>query len=77
MSLTIPQTDPRRGTRLRRARGLWTMMEVATAADIPKSTFHDWAVHGLVPRPSTMLVRRKYYTTPEVEQILRLVEHWE
>jgi len=77
MSLTMPQTDPRRGTQLRRARGLWTMMEVASAASIPKSTFHDWATHGLLPRPSMKLVKRKYYTTPEVEHILRLVEHLE
>lgn len=77
MPHTMPRTDPRRGTQLRRARGLWTMMEVAAAASIPKSTFHDWATNGLLPRPSTMLVRRKYYTTPEVEQILRLVAHLE
>jgi predicted DNA-binding transcriptional regulator AlpA len=72
----IPTTDQRRGAQLRRARGLWTLLDVAVRVGIPKSTFHEWVMAGQLPQPSLTLPRRgshnprRYYSTAEVEQIM-------
>jgi len=75
--MDIPTTDPRPAARLRKRKGLYTLREVGAAAGMAPSTFHDLVSAGHLPAPSIVLVKRRYYTTPEVEQILRLVGHLE
>jgi len=75
--MEMPITDPRPRSQLRRARGLWTIMEVAAATGVPKSTLWDWIDTGNLPRPTLSLngYKRKYFTTKEVEQICEMVDH--
>jgi len=72
--ITIPTTDPRPASVLRKLKGLFTLREVGAAAGLAPSTFHDLVAAGRVPSPSIVLVRRRYYTATEAEQVLGMIQ---
>jgi len=72
--VNIPTTDPRPAAVLRKRKGLYTLREVGAAAGMAPSTFHDLVSAGHLPAPSLVLVRRRYYTATEAEQVLQMIQ---
>jgi len=69
--IEIPNTDPRRGARLRTDRGFYTIREVAAAALIPPTTLSWYITEGYIPAPRVVATRkRRYYTAMQAEDIV-------
>ena len=63
--------DKRQGAELRRARGYFTLPEVAELLGVNRWTFCDWAERGLVPKPTVRLAGPRRYYPASVVKTLR------
>ena len=57
-----------------RKRGLMTLKEMALACDLPYQTFYSNAYTArILPTPSVMIGKRKYYTVDQVKTIKGII----
>ena len=64
-------SDQRPAAKLRRQNGYFTSPEVAGKLAIPRRTFSDLVRRGLLPAPTVLIGRRRYYSRNAVEEMER------
>lgn len=63
--------DRRQGAELRRARGYFTLPEVAELLGVNRWTFCDWAERGLIPKPTVRMAGPRLYYPASVVKTLK------